>query len=627
MQQRRVAKVETGGHNGAMGRFWLVWCLVGWLGVGGAGLRAAASDPAREVREALQAEGEDFTAPHWDRRTEGWATGVQGVFAPAAGPAVEGYRRRLALVGEWTTGPVWHQLGTLPLVRPGWATEHLGVNVFFPPGPSVGTLLVVHGYLSHAANFAYTFHWFTARGWTVVTLDLPGHGVSTGPRGDADSFAEYGDAVAVWLGWVKAQGWPGPTALVAHSLGTAAVFEALRRPGTPVPQSLVFCAPLLRTNWFPAATLGSALAGLAGDRAPGSFGWDGYLDGASIPLHWLQELGRWLESIDTQGPVALPLTVFAGDHDGIVDTSWNLAEYRRLVPGVHEVVLPGKNHLFLSETADRKAFHELLEETLSPRPLAWTAEVKLAVPLGSGTTNPVSVKVLEAQGPRRGTLLFVHGFGATPGEFSTAVHRFADHGWTVSAVELPGHGDSGGPPEDVVDFADYGDAVQAWLTWVRAQGWTGPTVLLAHSLGGAATLEALRRPGAWVPDRLLFCAPLLRTQWHEALAVGAAIPGVPHGHWFGALDRWLGRLETQGPLALPLTVYSGTHDSVVDGDRNRAAWRRLVPGFTDVVLPGADHWFLEEPGQREEFLDRIGADLGLESSPDGPRVPEFPGVR
>jgi alpha-beta hydrolase superfamily lysophospholipase len=602
-----VAKAGAGGHNGAMGlRGWLWWlvCLV----VGGSGALWADDDPTLGVRTAIQGEWEDFTAPHWDRRTPGWAE-TPGVFAPAAGPAVERYRQQLVKQGDWKAGPVWHQLGTLPLARPGKETERLGVNVFFPPGPSVGTLLFVHGYLSHAANFAYTFRWFTARGWTVVTLDLPGHGVSTGPRGDADSFAEYGDAVTLWLHWVKDQGWPGPTVLVAHSLGTAAAFEALRRPGTPVPQQIVFCAPLLRTNWFSAATLGSTLGGVAGDRAPLTFGWDGYLDGYQLPLHWIQELGRWLEALDNQGPLALPLTVFAGDHDSIVATNWNLAEYRRLVPGIREVVLAGKDHLFLSDAADRQAFHELLDETLSPRDVTWSREVSLPVTLGSGTTIPVSVKVLEAPASR-GTLLFVHGFGATPGEFGALVHRFADHGWTVTAVELPGHGASGGPREDVADFADYGDAVQAWLAWVRAQGWPGPTVLVAHSLGGSATLEALRRPGAWVPDRLMFCAPLLRTRWHEALAVGTKVPGVPYGHWFQALDLWLGRLEAQGPLNLPLTVYSGTNDSVVDGDRNRAEWRRLVPGYHDVVLAGADHWFLEEPGPREEFLDRIGAELG-----------------
>jgi alpha-beta hydrolase superfamily lysophospholipase len=267
-------------------------------------------------------------------------------------------------VAGWTGGPVWHQAGTLPLVRAGRQAERLGVNLFVPAGPVRGTVLFVHGYMSHAANFAYTFAWFTARGWRVVTLDLPGHGLSTGPRADVDGFGEYGDAVAGWLDWVAIQSWPGPKVLVAHSLGTAACLEALRRPGTVRPDRVVFCAPLLKTAWYPVLSFGEASLGWWVKQVPSTFGWDGYLDGFVMPVHWFTALGQWLRAIETQRPLDLPLTIYAGDRDQVVDTGWNLAEYGRLVPGVREVVLPGKDHLFLSNREDREAFHRRLTADL-----------------------------------------------------------------------------------------------------------------------------------------------------------------------------------------------------------------------------------------------------------------------
>lgn len=238
------------------------------------------------------------------------------------------------------------------------------MNVFVPPVASHGTLLFVHGYMSHSANFAYTFAYFVSRGWTVVTLDLPGHGLSTGPRADIARFADYGDAVLGWLEWALAQEWPGPRVLLAHSLGTAASLEALRRPGAPRLDRVIFCAPLLRTDWYPALEAGETALGWWLKEFPSTFGWDGYLDGYRMPVHWFRELRQWLETLSAQPPLDLPLTIYSGDRDEVVDEGWNRSEYRRLVPGATYFVLPGKGHLFLTSKEDRQAFHERLGDLL-----------------------------------------------------------------------------------------------------------------------------------------------------------------------------------------------------------------------------------------------------------------------
>lgn len=326
---------------------------------------ASKSDPNEAVRTALQAELDDFSVPGWDKRTEDGAWPVGAPFVPEGRPATLIYRGHLKSVADWGPSPVWHQMGFLPVTLSGGRSERLGVNVFFPQGPSKGTLLFVHGYMSHAANFAYTFSWFVARGWTVTTLDLPGHGLSTGPRADVASFADYGDAVRTWLDWAFAQPWPGPRVLLAHSLGSAACLEALRRPGTPRPDQIVFCAPLLRTDWYPALQAGEAALGWAVREFPSRFGWDGYLDGYVMPLHWFRALGSWLDSLTRQRPLDLPLTIYSGDKDDVVDEGWNRTEYSRLVPGARYVVLPGKGHLFLSNREDREAFHKALDALLT----------------------------------------------------------------------------------------------------------------------------------------------------------------------------------------------------------------------------------------------------------------------
>jgi hypothetical protein len=110
--------------------------------------------------------------------------------------------------------------------------------------------------------------------------------------------------------------------------------------------------------------LGEVSLGWLVKEVPSSFGWDGYLDGYTVPVHWFTALGRWLSRVEAQGPVDLPLTIYAGNRDQVVDTGWNLAEYRRLVPGVREVILEGKDHLFLSDENDRQEFHRRLSADL-----------------------------------------------------------------------------------------------------------------------------------------------------------------------------------------------------------------------------------------------------------------------
>lgn len=85
-------------------------------------------------------------------------------------------------------------------------------------------------------------------------------------------------------------------------------------------------------------------------------------------------------------------------------------------------------------------------------------------------------------------VIFLHGAGMDHSVWSLQTRWFAHHGWRVLALDLPGHGASGGPRlTSIGAFADF----MAGL--IEAQG--GRAAIIGHSMGSLIALEtAARRP-------------------------------------------------------------------------------------------------------------------------------------
>jgi alpha-beta hydrolase superfamily lysophospholipase len=96
------------------------------------------------------------------------------------------------------------------------------------PAPR-GVLVAVHGIGGHGAPFRRLAEGLAAQGWAVWAPDLPGHGLSPGPRGWVPSWRALGEVVALTLGRAAAA-FPGrPRVLLGHSLGGAVCLDLLLR--------------------------------------------------------------------------------------------------------------------------------------------------------------------------------------------------------------------------------------------------------------------------------------------------------------------------------------------------------------------------------------------------------------
>lgn len=101
------------------------------------------------------------------------------------------------------------------------------------------------------------------------------------------------------------------------------------------------------------------------------------------------------------------------------------------------------------------------------------------------------------EGPARGQVVLVHGFGDHGGRLGPLVEPFVAAGLAVHALDLPGHGRSPGPRGHIGNWHEYGDAVLDLLGAIRptAPQPPRPTFLFGHSLGGVIVLELGLRSG------------------------------------------------------------------------------------------------------------------------------------
>ncbi len=94
--------------------------------------------------------------------------------------------------------------------------------------------------------------------------------------------------------------------------------------------------------------------------------------------------------------------------------------------------------------------------------------------------------------PARPCAVFVHGAQNDHSVWALQTRWFANHGFSVLAVDLPGHNRSEGAPLTTVE------AMADWvMSLVAAAGVTTPALIFGHSMGSLIALEcAARHPAA-----------------------------------------------------------------------------------------------------------------------------------
>ncbi len=253
-----------------------------------------------------------------------------------------------------------HAFGSVPS-----GEEQLAVHLFWREGAPRGTVLLVHGYFDHAGHWRHVIADLLAAGFAIATVDLPGHGLSTGKRADIDDFSAYSQALLDVLPVARQLG--APLHVVGHSTGCSAVIDALLIRREALGERIVLISPLIRSYAWMASGLGEALIGElvaevprvlrknSSDQQFFEFMQRDPLQYRSVPLGWVEAQGEWAKRIEAARPSAQPLRIIQGTDDTTVSWRHNLRVLRRKFPKAEIIKVKRGGHQLPNEAPALRA--------------------------------------------------------------------------------------------------------------------------------------------------------------------------------------------------------------------------------------------------------------------------------
>jgi pimeloyl-ACP methyl ester carboxylesterase len=242
----------------------------------------------------------------------------------------------------------------------------------------------------------------------------------------------------------------------------------------------------------------------------------------------------------------------------------------------------------------------------------------------------------KAFDPRLPALVFIHGGEQDHSAWTLQSRYLAHHGFAVLAVDLPGHGRSGGAP--LPSIAAMADWVAALLDAAKVKA----AALIGHSMGSLVALDCAARhperatrialistafPMSVSPELLEAASTrepealrMINAWSHAAYAhypgnpgpgswvIGGSLrlmqrqkPGVLHAD-FAACDGYLPGLERAARVKCPALFLLGKLDAMTPARSGRDL-ASAVPGSVLKILDGAGHNLMGE--KPDEVLDAL----------------------
>lgn len=237
------------------------------------------------------------------------------------------------------------------------------------------TVCLAPGLFDHAGLFIPVISHLVQQGFSVLCVEMPGHGLSPGSHCAIDHFPTYG---AIWQAVWQAHGaaFPAPWVGLGQSTGCAALMAWQNHPQCPLNLSrLVLVAPLLRPkHWWRVY----ALTRLAGhfikqvprkspshshDAAFNACMQQDVLQAQVIAAPWAKALVAWACGFNQLPVKHTPVLVLQGTQDQVVDWRFNVPALQRHFKELQVAYFQGAYHHLLNEQPEyrRDAYGQLVD--------------------------------------------------------------------------------------------------------------------------------------------------------------------------------------------------------------------------------------------------------------------------
>lgn len=240
------------------------------------------------------------------------------------------------------------------------------VTMTWQPTNSIGTAIVVHGYMDHIGLFNHLIQDLLNRQFTVVCFDLPGHGLSMGKPGYILDYADYVSVLESVVN-ISREKFPGPLHGVGQSMGGAILLKhsiehhANNNSDYPF-VSLNLFAPLLQPRgWNINRWLHLLTKSFIEDR-PRVFrhsSWDEEflyflrycdpLQAKLMPLAWVGALKKWIKEFKQFKGSNLAINLIQGDADKTLDWETNLGIFKKKFSALNIHIIKDANHHLVNE--------------------------------------------------------------------------------------------------------------------------------------------------------------------------------------------------------------------------------------------------------------------------------------
>lgn len=250
--------------------------------------------------------------------------------------------------------------------RCGQSTRKVATH-FWRLQESIGTVFLVHGLFDHVGIYQKITAYFLSQGFSVIAVDLPGHGLSEGGATQISSFSDYGDVVGDTLTYFTEEITGKPVYGVGQSTGSAVLMSLCfdrQRSARRLPfDRLVFLGPLVRPRKWLIGRLAFKLFGRFMSHVqrdlstPNSHDSEFHsflryydcLQPRKLCITWVGALHQWVETFAEQPVLNIPVLLIQGTADTVVDWRFNVSVIKTRFPGMQVNYVEGAMHHLANE--------------------------------------------------------------------------------------------------------------------------------------------------------------------------------------------------------------------------------------------------------------------------------------